>query len=586
MKNYFIILILFQTACGFTGKHKSPSVLVIAVDSLKHDDVSCSSFIETRPFYGFFELCRQSFKFNNAITTSVLAAPAMTSILTAKYPFEHGLIHNGSGQFLSAEVETIPELLVKKQIRTSFFSGGAPLFRKLGISQGFEVFNDYVSISYERLFRSAFENVNLFLSWLSQVNSSFFSVIYFPDLQFSNFEQTENEFRSQRLKEIDEALGFLQTNMEKLNRWHNTVVIFVGLNGKPDLDRAKELPPYELSSDTFKVSLFIKPKLKRKDRETNIFVEYNINFIDLGNYILKLFNLPISKDREFYHYVDLKNIFDNKKIFPIKKRKLLIESAWPFWRLQSEARFAILEGEKLILNQHNNSKYNIWADRMQKSSIKNSGLEAYMTLEHALKTFLINNGLGYFKYPETKIIQKYKIAKELWNKESIIDELLAYSQGKPDDQEVKHLVAYFALKLNKWKISLKMSDELKNPYLKHVALKNLGFKNKISGPCWDLLELEFRDALACNDLSFINLVHWIKNYKKMEEEKYKNLFFKYYKKNLTMQKISRLNWYNYNVWDVKNQKYLTPSLVDLALALPKYSKFKDELTRKIKNWEN
>lgn len=568
-----VTTIPLYSSCKLISKNPNPSVLIIAIDSLKHDDISCSSVDETRLLYGFYGLCQNSFKFNNAITTSVLSAPAMTSILTAMYPYKHGLVHNGN-QFLSSEVETIPEHLISKGVKTSFFSGGAPIWRKLGIAQGFEVFNDYISISNDRVFRKASENVNLFLSWLNNINTSFFSVLYFPDLQFpETFNQTREEHIAYRLEEIDEALGNLQRQLQNLNRWNNTIVILVGLNGREKSKQSNEIEPLELSVDNFKVALFIKPYSKRKDRGVNIYVEDNINFIDIGQYILQEYNITNTTDELFHKPINLKKMFDDKKVHPTKKRKLLIESAWSYWKLNGKTRFGLLEQEKLTLNQAENSQYDIWIDRMQRSPIDSNRYENYKVLKSDLDMFLYNNKLEEFIYPDSRIIQKYMIASELFKDGKIISELEAYSLGNPDDLEAKNWIAYWALKLKNWELLLKMSKELKQPIWQHIALKQLNKPSKINDPCWTLLT---NTQSNCNDITFANFALWV-NYEKQNSKLariYKNNFIKMYKNHITHEKISRLNWYNYNIWDTNSKKYLKPSLVELTLSLPEYREYK------------
>ncbi len=584
LKYILLTILLTQSSCVFINKTPYPSVLIIAIDSLKHDDISCSSVDETRLLYGFYGLCQNSFKFNNAITTSVLSAPAMASILTAMYPYKHGLIHNGN-QFLSAEVETIPELLISKGIKTSFFSGGAPIWRKLGLAQGFEVFNDYISISNDRVFRKASENVSLFLSWLQNINTSFFSVLYFPDLQFpDNFNQAREEHIAYRLEEIDEALGNLQKNLQELNRWNNTIVILVGLNGRTKLKRPNELEPLKLFVDNFKVALFVKPQSKRKDRGVNIYVEDNVNLIDLGSYILQAYNITNTREELFHEPIDIKKMFDNKTIHPTKKRKLLIESAWGYWKLDGKTRFGLLEQEKLTLNQSKNSQYDIWIDRMQRSPVDSERYESYKALKSDLDMFLSSNGLEQFVYPDNNIIQKYMIASEIFKDGKILSELEAYSYGNPEDIEAKNWIAYWALKLKNWELLLRMSKELKQPIWHHVALTHLNRPTNIEDPCWDLLNSERQTETSCKDIKFSNFAFWIKHDKQKSTlaTYYKSIFIKMYKKHIIHEKIARLNWYNYNIWNVESTGYLRPFLVDLVLSLPEYREYRLQILDHLK----
>src|SRR5690606_10347070 len=138
-KNLLLIVLIsvFAGSCQWQSETK-PSILVIAVDSLSSDFITC--FDETESLNsGFATLCSESVRFTHAFTTSTMSVAALSSVLTAQYPYETSVFNNGSNYLLN-EFETIAEVAISKGYRTSLFSGGAPVFRKTGLGQGFEVF--------------------------------------------------------------------------------------------------------------------------------------------------------------------------------------------------------------------------------------------------------------------------------------------------------------------------------------------------------------------------------------------------------------------------------------------------------------
>src|SRR6185437_16469931 len=135
--------------------------------------------------------------------------------------------HNG--QFLPARFETLAEVALGKGYATSFFSGGPPIWRKSGLNQGFETFDDNVPIKMHLYHRTVQQDFKLFLDWLENVkNQPYFSVIYVPDLQFPNSPtvDTSGEMRELSLQSqetaVDEALDYLFRQLKQNHRWDNT----------------------------------------------------------------------------------------------------------------------------------------------------------------------------------------------------------------------------------------------------------------------------------------------------------------------------------------------------------------------------
>lgn len=145
--NLFSSIALLTASCQ---QHDQKSVLILAADELTISDVLCNSDENHRS--GFQVICNESIRFTHAFTTSTLTLPALSSILTGMYPLEHGVRHNGSPG-LSPDLELASELAFSKNFRTSFFSGGAPVLRKSGLNQGFEIFEDNIEPSFTFLYR-------------------------------------------------------------------------------------------------------------------------------------------------------------------------------------------------------------------------------------------------------------------------------------------------------------------------------------------------------------------------------------------------------------------------------------------------
>src|SRR5690606_23100084 len=128
-----VLIFIFLLNASCTLREKDPSVIVIAADSLPYDAILCTNSDQGT---GFGAICQEMARFTHSFTPSTLAQPAVASLLTALYPIDHGVHHNGD-DILSAKYITVAEAAVRNGYRTGFFSGGVPIFRRSGLQQGF-----------------------------------------------------------------------------------------------------------------------------------------------------------------------------------------------------------------------------------------------------------------------------------------------------------------------------------------------------------------------------------------------------------------------------------------------------------------
>src|SRR5690606_4081404 len=142
---------------------------------------------------GFKDVCEDMIRFTHAYTPSTMSQASVASLLTGKYPFEHGVWNNGSS-FLSAKFKTSAEVAFEKGYRTAFVTGGPPIWRKSGFEQGFEYFDDNIFVDYGKYYRPSFENLRVLQDWLSGVGrDNFYSFVYLPDLQFPEVPTVDND---------------------------------------------------------------------------------------------------------------------------------------------------------------------------------------------------------------------------------------------------------------------------------------------------------------------------------------------------------------------------------------------------------
>lgn len=134
-------------ACGCAGEGllERPSFVLITIDTLRADHLGC---------YGYFRntspnidaLARECVVFDHAYAPIATTLPSHASMLTARYPLEHGILanvtHGGRPFGWSRDVLSFAEVAKDAGYATAGFVGARPLKRLTGIAAGFEVWSE------------------------------------------------------------------------------------------------------------------------------------------------------------------------------------------------------------------------------------------------------------------------------------------------------------------------------------------------------------------------------------------------------------------------------------------------------------
>ena len=127
----------------------SPNVLVIVIDTLRADHVSAYGYSRATSSQ-IDHLASQGILFENAIAPSSWSLPSHGSLVTGRYPFEHGLTNVqpmpwlGWGKSSLHGYPTLGEALEQRGYRTAAFSANRVYFTSnVGLGRGFLHFEDY-----------------------------------------------------------------------------------------------------------------------------------------------------------------------------------------------------------------------------------------------------------------------------------------------------------------------------------------------------------------------------------------------------------------------------------------------------------
>jgi arylsulfatase A-like enzyme len=134
----------------------APNVLLIVVDTLRSDHLSSYGYSrQTSP--AIDALAAQGVLFENAFSTASYTLPSHASILTGRFPTDHGVKWNLDYRRPKNPVPTLPLVLQSQGYRTAAFSANTIFFtREHGFGRGFLHFEDFFHSVSDMAWRTAY----------------------------------------------------------------------------------------------------------------------------------------------------------------------------------------------------------------------------------------------------------------------------------------------------------------------------------------------------------------------------------------------------------------------------------------------
>jgi arylsulfatase A-like enzyme/Tfp pilus assembly protein PilF len=133
-------------ACGLWGgraftiaPNPDRNVLLVTIDTLRADALGSYGGRASTP--NLDRLAAHGARFDFAHAHAVVTLVSHASILTGRYPYEHG-IRDNTGYRLASNEPTAAALLKAQGFTTGAFVGGFPLDRRFGLGAGFDVYDD------------------------------------------------------------------------------------------------------------------------------------------------------------------------------------------------------------------------------------------------------------------------------------------------------------------------------------------------------------------------------------------------------------------------------------------------------------
>ncbi len=147
-----------------------PNVLLITIDTLRADHLSSYGYhLLTTPRLD--RLAAEGVRFERAYTAIPLTGPSHISLLTGRYPQEHGGKVNGQPLAEDPRLVTLAQILQSNNYRTAAYVSAWPLKKRLTrLDRGFEIYDQEFNRQYQLFnsYRSAEDVTPLAIRWMQE----------------------------------------------------------------------------------------------------------------------------------------------------------------------------------------------------------------------------------------------------------------------------------------------------------------------------------------------------------------------------------------------------------------------------------
>ncbi len=244
----FVLILLNLNVLLWAGD--PPNVVIITVDTLRADHLSGYGYDKnTSP--NVDALMSKGVRFTNARTIEPLTAPALASMLTSRYPHEHGATRNGLPIY--PDLSSLGKILTERGYQTAAFVGNWTLRDGItGLGSHFDEYNEvFTRKQWFGLFLSEATAVDLtdkVLDWLEDrkpKDKPFFLWVHYADPHapyrfkedFAKQVGLSGIGESNRIQRYDTEIAFTDHHIGRLlksldKHSKNTLTVFTSDHGE------------------------------------------------------------------------------------------------------------------------------------------------------------------------------------------------------------------------------------------------------------------------------------------------------------------------------------------------------------------
>ena len=259
------------SACKAPARPKDLNVLLVTIDTLRPDRLSCYSpkYLQTPRVDG---LAARGVLFERAFAHAPLTLPSHASILLGAAPPAHGADDNGM-RVVPRGVPSLPGTLKAAGYDTGAFVSAFPLDARFGLDEGFDVYDDKyparaaAALDYPE--RPAEKTMAAALDWLAARNGRWFLWVHLfdPHAPYAPPEPYATRFAqdpySGEVAYVDDTLGRLFAAIDARGETGRTLVVLTADHGESLGEHGEMTHSYFAYNSTLWVPLIVSaPGLK------------------------------------------------------------------------------------------------------------------------------------------------------------------------------------------------------------------------------------------------------------------------------------------------------------------------------------
>ncbi|MFQ6108434.1 MAG: sulfatase-like hydrolase/transferase [Candidatus Aminicenantales bacterium] len=302
---FFLFVALIVLTASFSPliakpriKRERLNLLLISVDTLRADYLSCNQAEEVKT-PNIDSLVENGVLFQRAFAHNPLTLPSHVNILTGMTPLFHG-VHENIGFRLADDILTMAEYLKKQGYETAAFVGAFPLDSRFGLTQGFDVYDDFYGDkkspgAFFFVERKAEEVISRTLDWLkNHPQKKWFVFVhlfdphqpYIPPSPYS--ERYADNLYAGEVAYVDECMGKLFRYLRESGLMAETLVVFTSDHGEALGEHGERTHGYFAYNSTLHVPLLLHSRRFFKQEKT---VDHKVSHVDIFPTICDLFGL-------------------------------------------------------------------------------------------------------------------------------------------------------------------------------------------------------------------------------------------------------------------------------------------------------
>lgn len=281
---------------------EAQNVLFITLDTTRADRIGCYGY-EKAVTPVIDSVAARGVLFENAIAQVPLTLPSHASMLTGRYPREHGVRDNGRNA-VGEHHPTLATIFKEQGYRTGAFVASFVLDSQFGLARGFDVYEDDMGKQEHagdpfHAQQPANVITDRAMNWLTQKSDQpFFAWVHYYDAHDPYMPPPE--FRGPDRNLYDGELAFIDTQLKRIFDWlsaeglnEKTLVIIAGDHGESFNEHGERGHTNFVYATNMHVPLiFAHPKAIPAGKREKAVVE----LVDIFPTVLELFGIPSPVD--------------------------------------------------------------------------------------------------------------------------------------------------------------------------------------------------------------------------------------------------------------------------------------------------